>query len=281
MQTRRTPAPDDAIADPLRRHWPEYLIEAWGLGTFMVSAILFTALLEYPDWRLPQWLPDPDQRRFVIALAMGLTAICIIYSPWGKRSGAHINPAITFTFWRLGKIRTADALAYTAAQFMGGTAGVLLSALLIGPVIAAPSVNYAVTVPGPTGVGIAFVCEFAIAFLMMTTVLHTSNRPRFAPFTGLFAGGLVALYVGFEAPFSGFGMNPARTFASALPSGVWTAAWIYFVAPVAAMLTAAEVYVRTRGMAHVRCAKLQHGDDIEQCIFRCGYRQPPTGASHE
>nr|WP_197530129.1 aquaporin [Gloeobacter violaceus] len=275
MRTRRTPASGGATADRLRRHWPEYLIEAWGLGTFMVSAVLFTALLEYPGWGLPQWLPEPDRRRLLIALAMGLTALCIIYSPWGKRSGAHINPAVTFTFWRLGKIRTADALFYAAAQFAGGTAGVLLSALLLGPVIAAPSVNYAVTVPGPAGVGVAFACEFVIAFLMMTTVLHTSNRPRFAPFTGLFAGGLIVLYVGFESPFSGFGMNPARTFASALPAGVWTAAWIYFVVPVAAMLSAAEIYVRTHGISRVRCAKLQHGD-AEQCIFRCGYRQPPT-----
>jgi aquaporin Z len=278
VQTQTTPNPNDI--DPLRRHWPEYLIEAWGLGTFLISAVLFTALLEYPGWGLPQWLPDPDRRRLLIAFAMGLTVVCIIYSPWGKRSGAHINPAITFTFWRLGKIRTADALFYVASQFAGGTAGVLLSALLLGPVIADPSVNYAATVPGPTGTGVAFVCEFGVAFLMMTVVLQTSNRPCFAPFTGLFAGGLIVLYVSFESPFSGFGMNPARTFASALPAGIWTAAWIYFVAPVAAMLSAAEIYVRTRGTSSVRCAKMQHGD-AERCIFRCAYRQPPTGASHE
>jgi aquaporin Z len=278
VQTQTTPNPNDI--DPLRRHWPEYLIEAWGLGTFLISAVLFTALLEYPGWGLPQWLPDPDRRRLLIAFAMGLTVVCIIYSPWGKRSGAHINPAITFTFWRLGKIRTADALFYVASQFAGGTAGVLLSALLLGPVIADPSVNYAATVPGPTGAGVAFVCEFGVAFLTMTVVLQTSNRPCFAPFTGLFIGGLIVLYVDFESPFSGFGMNPARTFASALPSGIWTAAWIYFVAPVAAMLLAAEIYVRTRGTSSVRCAKMQHGNP-EQCIFRCGYRHPCTRASHE
>lgn len=280
MQTQTTSNPDDIDIDPLRRHWPEYLIEAWGLGTVLVSAVLFKALLEYPGWGLPEWLPDPDRRRLLIAFGMGLTVVCISYSPWGKRSGTHINPAITFTFWRLGKIRTADALFYVASQFAGGTAGVLLSAFLLGPVIAAPSVNYAATVPGPMGAGVAFVCEFGVAFLTMTVVLQTSNRPRFAPFTGLFIGGLIVLYVGFESPFSGFSMNPARTFASALPAGVWTAAWIYFVVPVAAMLSAAEVYVRTRGISSVRCAKLQHGDP-EQCIFRCGYRQPYTRASHE
>jgi aquaporin Z len=28
--------------------------------------------------------------------------MAIIYSPWGKQSGAHINPVVTFTFFRLG-----------------------------------------------------------------------------------------------------------------------------------------------------------------------------------
>jgi hypothetical protein len=42
---------------------------------------------------------------------------------------------------------------------------------------------------------------------------------------------------------SGFGMNPARSFASALPSGVWTAFWIYLTIPFAGMLLAAELYL--------------------------------------
>lgn len=32
----------------LRRHYPEYLIEVFGLGTFMASACVVTALLEHP-----------------------------------------------------------------------------------------------------------------------------------------------------------------------------------------------------------------------------------------
>lgn len=36
-----------------------------------------------------------------MGIAMGLTAIAIIYSPWGKQSGAHINPVVTLTFYPL------------------------------------------------------------------------------------------------------------------------------------------------------------------------------------
>ena len=35
---------------------------------------------------------------------MGLTAIALIYSPWGQRSGAHFNPAVTLTFFRLRRV---------------------------------------------------------------------------------------------------------------------------------------------------------------------------------
>lgn len=89
----------------LRNHWPEYLIEASTLGLFMISACTFCLLLEHPDSLLRQQLEAPLARRVLMGVAMGLTAIAIIYSPWGKRSGAHMNPAVTLTFLRLGKSR--------------------------------------------------------------------------------------------------------------------------------------------------------------------------------
>ena len=89
------------MLDALKDHWPQYLMEAWGLGVFMVSAAVFTALLEYPVSPAQQAIVDPLVRRALIGMAMGLTAIGIIYSPWGQRSGAHVNPSVTLTFFRL------------------------------------------------------------------------------------------------------------------------------------------------------------------------------------
>jgi aquaporin Z len=92
----------------MRAHWPEYVSEAAGLGLFMVSACVFATALSHPASRLVQALPDPLVRRMLMGLAMGTTAVALIYSPWGRRSGAHLNPATTLTFWRLGKVATPD-----------------------------------------------------------------------------------------------------------------------------------------------------------------------------
>lgn len=256
------------MGEALKRHWPEYLMEAAGLGLFMVSACLVTILLEHPASPIHHELPDPFVRRALIGLAMGLTAIGIIYSPWGKQSGAHLNPAVTLAFFRLGKIQPADALGYAAAQFVGGAAGVLLVAVPLMAYLADPSVNYAVTVPGPGGAAVAFAAEAAISFGLMLAVLVVSNTSRLARWTGFFAGALVATYIALEAPLSGMSMNPARTVASAAPAHVWTAWWIYCSAPLLGMLAAAELFVRVRRAGSLACPKLHH-DNPFRCIF-CG-----------
>lgn len=259
-----------APSDIVRKHWPEYLMEAAGLGLFMISAAVVTALLEYPHSALYHLFPDPVVRRALIGMAMGLTAIGIIYSPWGKRSGAHLNPAVTMTFFRLGKIHGMDAFFYVLAQFVGGLVGLLIAAKAIGMAIEHPTVNYVVTVPGFEGAGVAFVAEACISFGLMLVVLVVSNHPRLNAWTGVFAGALVAFYIATEAPLSGMSMNPARSFASAIPAHLWTDFWVYLTAPLLGMLLAAECYVRFPGARRVLCAKLHHAND-QPCIFCCSY----------
>ncbi len=255
------------MRDALRTHWPEYLMEAAGLGLFMVSACLFAALLEHPGSPVRAALPDGVVRRVLGGLAMGATAAAIIYSPWGQRSGAHLNPSVTLTFLRLGKVKPPDAAFYAAFQAAGGVLGVILSALLLRGALAHPAVNWAATVPGASGAPAAFAAEAAISFGLMLTVLVVSSSP-FARLTGLAAAFLVATWISVEAPVSGMSMNPARTVASALPSGIWTSAWVYFLAPPLGMLLAAEAFRGLSGGAARHCAKLDHPIGV-RCIF-CG-----------
>jgi aquaporin Z len=241
-------------------------MEAAGLGLFMISAGAFATLLEYPLSPIHQAIDNPLSRRALMGLAMGLTAIALIYSPWGKQSGAHFNPAVTLTFMRLGKVNPVDALFYVVAQFAGGLLGVLLMTTLLGSRFSAPPVAYVATRPGIYGVAWAFLGETVITFVLMFVVLRIGNTPRVARYTGLFAGLLVALYITFEAPISGMSMNPARTFASAAPGGIWNTLWVYFVAPPLGMLMAAQFYLRVNGTKSVSCAKLHHQNN-KRCIF--------------
>ena len=252
----------------LQLHWPEYLMEAAGLGFFMISACLFGALYENPASPVRQAIGSTLLRRVLMGLSMGLTSIAIVYSPWGKQSGAHINPSVTLTFFRLGKIAKWDALFYAFAQFTGAGSGVALVALLFGHVVSDPAVRYVVTVPGEHGLAVALGAEVLIAFLLMSVVLHISNHHRLSRFTGFFAGALVATYITLEAPFSGMSMNPARSFGSALSADIYMGLWVYFIAPPVGMLAAAELYLWWKGRLAVKCCKLHH-DNLKRCIF-CG-----------
>lgn len=259
-----------APAPPMMRHLPEYLMEAALLGLFMISACTFTVLLQHPASPVRGAIPDPFVRRLLTGLAMGGTAILLIYSPWGKQSGAHMNPAITLTFTRLGKVAPGDALAYVTAQFAGAMGGVLLARTALGALLAQPDVRYAATLPGRWGAPVAFLAEVGISCLLVLVVLAVSNHPRWAAYTGICAGLLVATYITFEAPLSGMSMNPARTFGSALFAGHWTVLWIYFTAPLLGMLAAAQLYLAVRGRQAVACAKLHH-QNTKRCIF-CEHR---------
>jgi aquaporin Z len=259
-------------------HWPEYAIEALCLALFMVSAAAFASLLRHPASPLTATIsglmPAPLQR-LPMGIAMGLTAAAIIYSPLGRRSGAHMNPAVTLTFLRLGKVAPRDAAAYVIAQFIGGSLGIVGATWLLRGLPSHPAINYVATAPGAAGTAVAFAAEAAISFGMMLMVLASSNARRFARYTGVFAGTLIAAYITIEVPLSGMSMNPARTFAPALLAHTVRSLWVYFTAPLLGMLTAAELYIRAVGAQHVRCAKLDHPIG-GPCIFRCRFMEHPA-----
>jgi len=224
----------------------KYVDEARGLGLFMVSASFFDAVLQYPGLPFQHIITSALLRRFLVGLAMGLTALYIFTSKFGKQSGAYINPAVTLIRYRLGDINFADAIGYTIFQLVGGSLGVYFVALLFPVWMAYPDVNYVVTVPGNCGIWVAFILEFLISFLLIGVVLFMGirkNRNRYTPYA---VSALITAFITFEAPYSGMSMNPARTFASAIVAGEWKAFWLYCTAPMLGMLTGEFLYVKTR-----------------------------------
>lgn len=273
------PASDPPRAHAGTPHVRLWLIDGALLALFMLSVSVFVGLVESPASPLRAHLPTPLIRNAIVGLAMGLTLVGLVYSPWGGRSGAHMNPAFTLAFWRLGKIGIADAAGYIAAQLLLGLAGTYLGALLMGALFTEPPVMYAPTLPGRWGVCAALGAEFAMTFTLMGAVLVCSNTRRLAPYAGVAAACLLAAFITLESPVSGMSLNPARTLASAIPAGRFDAIWIYVVGPIAGMGLAAELFRNWRALPGVHCCKLNHARR-ERCEF-CGCDGPIDFDAHK
>ncbi|HRI20756.1 MAG TPA: aquaporin [Panacibacter sp.] len=226
-----------------KKNWKHYLQEAFGLAIFMFSACFFNVLLWGSDISLHITIENELVRNIVTGLLMGATALFIFYAPFTAPSGAQINPAVTITFLRLDKMCRYDALFYILFQLIGGLLAVYAVTSLMSNNTTAVPVKYAVTVPGKSGAIPAAITEYIIAIITMMMVLFTSSHRIFKKYTRIFAACFVCVWVILAGPLSGFGMNPARSFASALPSHIYTSFWIYITMPFAGMLTAAEFYL--------------------------------------
>jgi aquaporin Z len=252
--------------DWLRFHWPEYLMETAEVGLYLFLTCVFARLLLYPASPVRHFFGGTAVVRAAMGVGVGTTVVLIVISPWGKQSGGHFNPALTLAFYRLGKMRLPDAVFYIAAQFSGAACGVCIARYLLPDTMGRPAISYAVTAPGVRGGAVAFVGELTISFVLMSTILVSSNRESLTRYTPYLVGLLYAIFITVEAPLSGTSMNPARSFGPALHVGYWHDIWLYFTAPALGMLVAAEVFLRARGGVQPYCAKLDHANN-KRCIF--------------
>lgn len=229
----------------IKKNGSSYLMEFAGLAGFVLLAGLLTIFLEHPDLAVRQGALKDHAflRRIPLGIILGIY-IAVVVLAFGKKSGAHINPAVTWTFYRLGKINFTDAWLYTIAQFAGAVGGAHLLKYTLGDWFGHPLINYGNTAPQPPhGSLAAFTAEFIISFILMLVVLMASSSQRWEKYVAPLSGGLIALYLMIEIPFSGMSLNPARSFAGSLAANQWEHLWIYFVAPPLAMLAASEVFI--------------------------------------
>ncbi len=228
----------------LKQQYRLYLMEAFGLFIFMVSACFFGGMLEHPrsEWHLA--IPNAFLRMLILSLSMGLTALFIFLSPSTKPSGAYINPAVTIMRYRLNQINFEDTIWYCIFQLLGGLFGVYLMSWIMGDYLTNPRINYVVTVPAKdVSIFLVFFVETIIGFTMITSILFAYNFEKTKKFTPFIAALLVSFNVLVAGPISGFGMNPARTLASAIPANTYNSIWIYMICPFVGMLLAAEVFI--------------------------------------
>lgn len=232
------------MLESLQKNYVLFLQEALGLFIFMISACFFNGFLEHKSSFIHIEIPDPHFRLAIMATAMCLTALFIFLSPLTAPSGAFINPSVTLMRWRLGQLSLENAIWYSVFQTFGGLLAVYLMGVLMGNILADPPVNYVATIPGKNiSIWEAALSETLSAFFMLTMVLFLSNIKKIKKTVPYLAAVLVGVYVYITGPISGFGMNPARTLASAIPAGIYTDFWIYMLCPTIGMLLSAELYL--------------------------------------
>lgn len=178
-----------------------------------------------------------------VALAFGLVVTLVVASS-GHLGGAHVNPAVTLGFWSVRRFPSRDVIPYIVAQCLGAIAASALLAWLLGPVG-----NFGATVP-MLPIPQSFVVEFGytalLGFVIMGVATDERSPTAVAPFAigiTVFAGALVT------GPLTGGSFNPARTLGPAVIGGIWTAHWLYWLAPVAGMILGMWAYELLRPSA--------------------------------
>jgi len=161
-----------------------------------------------------------------IALCSGLAVMAMIYI-FGRVSGAHINPAITFGFALTKYLSWTEASVYLAAQIGGAVGAAQILRNFFGLVA-----NLGSNAPDGSPLQSAAL-EMVLTFFLMSVIMTTTiNQKQFGSVAGLVIGGTVTLCTLIGAPISGGSMNPARSFGPALISGTWSNHWVYWIGPL-------------------------------------------------
>jgi aquaporin NIP len=176
-----------------------------------------------------------------IALAFGLVVTFVVAST-GHISGAHINPAVTIGFWSVRRFPGHDVLPYIAAQCLGAIAASASLAWILGAVGGFGATLPALPLPQSFAVEAGFTAILGFVIIGVATDQRTSaSATPFAIGATVFAGALVT------GPLTGGSFNPARSLGPAVVGGLWTAHWLYWVAPITGMVTAMHLYELLRG----------------------------------
>lgn len=233
--TRRDQGPQPAASG---LHLAEWAAEFGGTAFQLFCGFSVVALLLAP-LAAGTFLGPSDLRLALVGVAFGVLAAVVAVSPPGRRSGAHLNPAVTFAFWLRRHVHPHDLAGYVLAQFLGATTAAWLFDVVWGAT--ADRMKDAATfaaVPVLEAVAVEAGLTAGLLFVVFVCVSHPTTA-RWTPavvvpvLTGL-------IYAG--APLTGASMNPARTFGPYLVLGTFTSIWIYFVGPLLGAIVAWAAY---------------------------------------
>ncbi len=171
-----------------------------------------------------------------VAITFGLVIMAMIYAV-GHISGAHFNPAVTFSFALSRHFPWPRASVYWAAQILGALTAAAILRGSLGNIA-----HVGATLPSGSQAQ-SFLWELVLSFFLMFVIMAVATDTRAVGEAAAIAvGGTVGLDAMFGGPISGASMNPARSIGPAVVSGDLHALWLYIVAPVIGAALGALTY---------------------------------------
>ncbi len=238
-------------------HWSEWAAEGTGTAILVLGGLSAVCLDFGKGSPMPGLLPSASLRLLLTGLLFAGTGSLVAISPLGRLSGAHLNPAVTLAFWSSGHVSRSDVLGYLSSQILGALVGVAMLRLLWGRV--AVSIGDARTSPHPGVTPLAAVSiEALLTAVLILAIFAFTSSEKTARWTPLALWIVIALLVWRGAPYTGCSMNPARSLAPAVISGIYSSLWIYLIGPPLGALAAAVLFVRAPLGLRPVTAKLFH-----------------------
>ena len=171
-------------------------------------------------------------------VAMHFIGLAIVVYAFGKYSMAHFNPAVTIAFFITKHVKGKQLPYYFAAQAIGAFMGSIFVLLVMGDYA-----NLGTNYPSPTSTVEANVSyEILTSIFLMGVIYIVVHFKKLGKLTGVAIGGIIALDVLFFGLVSGASMNPIRSLAPAVISGMTGDLWLYLTTPFIGTIIVAAIY---------------------------------------
>ncbi|MFF3333619.1 aquaporin [Streptomyces sp. NPDC002888] len=235
------------VPRPARRRTLQPALLELALTALMLFVVVTTVrwLMGTLDPGADGWWNTPEGRLLAIAPLSGYTVTAVMFSPWGRVTGGHVNPAITLAMWRYGRTPGRGVAPFIAGQLVGSILGVAMGRLVWGPAITTAAVDYAAIRPAPgwSWAAVAAI-EAATMFAIVAVAGIGISSHRLARFTPWAVGTMIAAQIIAFGTLSGGVANPAREFGPALLAGTPSLLPAYLLAPPAGAWAATVVIRR-------------------------------------
>ncbi|MDA8203349.1 MAG: aquaporin [Chloroflexi bacterium] len=221
-------------------HLAEWAAEFLGTAILVLGGLSAVVLDFGAGSPVARAVPGASPRLLLTGALFAGTGALVTISPIGRRSGAHLNPAVTLGFWLTGHVHTVDLVGYVVGQVLGALAGAAALVAVWGA-RAAP-VHDGLTQPAPgVSAPVAAALEAVMTGAMILAILLMVSSPRTMRWTPLVVWAVVTVEVWQGAPFTGTSLNPARSFGPAVMTGDFHAYWVYVVGPLAGAVAAVTI----------------------------------------